>query len=265
MLPKSLSSTIIVTALAACSTDESTGPTTSDDATGSSEDATDDGSSVSATDTSGDGGSGDGDDTGPTGEVIPAGICPTPNPAFSAGCEPALPACAALDASVPAESFRGQFGSTSPDGECQSDWPQPWLATCTEPLAEGVPDLRGLWADEGHVERIEQCGNLIIIIGDNYTHGGFATGVPEDGVNDFRADNTCAQPISVALSFEGQALQFVQNGQVVVTRTLEIAPDGSDELVWRFGPGLAELARMRRFCSLSEVPPTASSGLPGGK
>jgi hypothetical protein len=189
--------------------------------------------------------------------------CPLQNPAFIAGCEPVIASCADDEGSVLAESFRGAFGSVSPDGVCQSEWPDPWLASCTEPIADGYPDLRGLWADEGHVERIEQCGNLIIIVGDNYTHGGYVTGIPEDGVNDFRADNTCAQPIQVALRFEGNALQFVQGENVVVTRTLETAPDGSDELVWRFGPLLTELARMRRYCSLGDVPATASSGLPG--
>jgi hypothetical protein len=195
---------------------------------------------------------------------VATAACPTPNESFSGGCEPVLSACVSEDASVFAESFRGTFGSIGPGGQCQSEWPDPWLATCTEPIADGLPDMRGLWADDGHVERIEQCGNLVIIVGDNYTHGGFATGVPEDGVNDVRADGSCEQPIQVALRFEGTALQFVQDGLVVVTRTLESAPDGSDELVWRFGPGLAELARMRRYCSLKDVPPTASSGLPGG-
>lgn len=188
--------------------------------------------------------------------------CPSPNPAFSAGCEPALPVCSSGIEAVLAASFRGTFGSVRSDGTCQDAWPEPWLSDCTEPLPEGVPDLRGLWADEGHVERVEQCGNLIIIVGDNYTHGGFATGVVEDGVNDFRADGTCSQPIQVALLYNGAALEFVQGGTVVVTRTLETAADGSDELVWRFGPALTELARMRRYCSLSEVPPTAVSGLP---
>lgn len=148
------------------------------------------------------------------------------------------------------------------DGSCQSEWPDLWLANCTEPLPPGVPELRGLWADEGHVERVEQCGNLVIIVGNNYTHGGYATGLVEDGVNDVRADGTGEQPIQLALRFVENALQFVVFDNIVVTRTLEPAADGADELVWCFGPGLFGAARMRRYCSLADIPPTAVSGLP---
>ncbi len=45
--------------------------------------------------------------------------------------------------------------------------PMPILAECTEPLAEGVVDMRGLWYGVsgwvGHVERIEQCGNRVVV------------------------------------------------------------------------------------------------------
>jgi len=186
-------------------------------------------------------------------------VCPTPNAAFSDGCEPVVAACG-QPAGRDAASYRGTFGSLNADGQCQSEWPAAWLADCTEPLPPGVPDLRGLWADEGHVERIEQCGNLVIIVGDNYTHGGYATGEVADGVDDFAADGTCTRRIEVALAYEGNALQFRVGSVVVVTRTLEVAADGEDELVWVFGSD--ERARMRRYCRLADVPPTAVSGLP---
>ena len=45
--------------------------------------------------------------------------------------------------------------------------PMPILAECTEPLAEGVVDMRGLWygvaGRVGHLERIEQCGNRVVV------------------------------------------------------------------------------------------------------
>jgi hypothetical protein len=186
--------------------------------------------------------------------------CPTPIPTLGPGCEPVVSACVPPEEAREAASYRGTFGSRAPEGTCQSDWPEPWLANCTEPLAPGVPDLRGLWADEGHVERVEQCGDLVILVGDNYTHGGFATGRVEDGVDDFRADGTCSVPIQVALSYEGQSLQFRTGGVVVVTRTLETSNDGADELVWVFAG--SERARMRRVCTLEDVPATAVSGLP---
>ena len=65
------------------------------------------------------------------------GQCPTSNDAFTPGCEPSVPACVSGAASMPAESYRGTFGSLQPDGSCQSDWPVPYLADCTEPLPEG--------------------------------------------------------------------------------------------------------------------------------
>ena len=43
----------------------------------------------------------------------------------------------------------------------------PILSECTEPLAEGVVDMRGLWLGHSdgveHLERIEQCGNRVVI------------------------------------------------------------------------------------------------------
>jgi hypothetical protein len=179
---------------------------------------------------------------------------PSPNAAFISGCEPIIPEGAGP--SVLAQSFRGSFGSLDSEGSCQYEWPEPYLATCTEPLAQEAPDLRGLWADPetGYTERIEQCGNLVIIVGPRFTHGGYATGDPADGVNDYVATGTCDRPISVALSYEHNSLLFQVAGNTVVTRSLEVTQQGKDELVWRFGPGLPETARMRRYCNLSVVP-----------
>ncbi len=189
--------------------------------------------------------------------------CPTDNDVFGLECEPAVPACEPGLEPRSAESHQGSFGSLGDDGGCQSEWPDPYLAECTEPLPDGIPDLRGLWADDGHVERVEQCGNVVIMVGDTYTHGGYATGLAEDGVNDFAGDGTCSSPISVALVYEANELQFRLGGESpIVTRSLEVAADGEDELVWRFGLGLPEVARMRRHCALEDVPATAGTGLP---
>ncbi len=186
---------------------------------------------------------------------------PTPNDAFIANCEPVLPG--PDEPERLAESFRGTFGSLSPDGICQSTWQDPVLSACTEPLADGIPDLRGLWSSQNHSERVEQCGNLVIISGSNYIHGGYATGRIGDGVNDFRAGSRCSTPIAVALIYEGNELQFNTAGLTPVIRRLEVAEDGVDELVWNVdiglfsgsgnSTGLVELARMRRVCNLSDL------------
>ena len=64
-----------------------------------------------------------------------------------------------------------------------SHFPLPILAECTEPLAEGADDIRGLWrAVSGrhseHIERIEQCGNRTVITTGGIIHdyGPNATG-----------------------------------------------------------------------------------------
>jgi hypothetical protein len=49
-----------------------------------------------------------------------------------------------------------------------TQYPQPILRDCTEPLPEGAQDLRGLWqsvspALTDHVERFEQCGDRVVI------------------------------------------------------------------------------------------------------
>ena len=51
-------------------------------------------------------------------------------------------------------------------------FPQPILRGCTEPLPEGASDLRGLWQQVGggHVERVEQCGNRVVVTSSGLIH-----------------------------------------------------------------------------------------------
>ncbi len=64
-----------------------------------------------------------------------------------------------------------------------SRWPMPVLADCREPLAPDAADLRGLWRSRSgepfHVERVEQCGDRVVVT---------AAGV----IHDFHADGTVA-------------------------------------------------------------------------
>ena len=69
----------------------------------------------------------------------------------------------------------------TPPGGYGARFPRPVLADCSEPLANGAPDLRGIWktlraerrgkpAPAGdriydYVERIEQCGDRIVDMG----------------------------------------------------------------------------------------------------
>jgi hypothetical protein len=136
----------------------------------------------------------------------------------------------------------------TPPGGYGDDMPPPVLAQCTEPLAEGAPDMRGLWRvvsverPEGvptpdpdpvlrHVERIEQCGNRVCITAGGVVHDMRADGTAEHGVNDVAAAN--GMSISVVCTFEHgvHTLRPVGLEGVEVTRRLD-----GEELVWSYGP-----------------------------
>jgi len=134
--------------------------------------------------------------------------------------------------------------------------PPPILARCTEPLAPGAPDLRGTWQTETlevggaiapadhplwrHVERIEQCGDRVVVTSTGVIHDMRADGTVEHGVNDVSAVSHV--PIRVVATFEDGALVLRPVGLAGIEVTRE--RDG-DRLVWRYGPGIA--VRMRRI------------------
>ena len=80
-------------------------------------------------------------------------------------------------------------------------FPAPVLARCTEPLAPGAPDLRGVWTGDNdgktHVERIQQCGDRVVIEGGGVTHDMRADGILAHGVDDIATGT--ARPIKVAI------------------------------------------------------------------
>ena len=135
----------------------------------------------------------------------------------------------------------------TPPGGYGDSMPPPVLSACTEPLAEGVPDMRGLWRvvsverAEGvptpdpdpvlkHVERIEQCGNRVCITAGGVIHDMRADGTAENGVNDVASAN--GMQISVACTFEHGVHTLRPVGiDVTVTRRLD-----GDQLVWTYGP-----------------------------
>ena len=87
--------------------------------------------------------------------------------------------------------------------------PMPILAECTEPLAEGVVDMRGLWLGVsgrvGHLERIEQCGNRVVVT---------AYGI----IHDFRVDGTLkngARDVGMVCNNFQSAIHFNDEGVMV--------------------------------------------------
>jgi hypothetical protein len=129
----------------------------------------------------------------------------------------------------------------TPPGGYKDRFPDPVLATCTDPIAEGAPDLRGLWrtlravqveqsssrllsiakfsfwkalgierdrvpvpADDRihvYVERIEQCGNRIVDIGGGTIADARADGTEQNGVHDVSAFDF-ETPIHAIASYE---------------------------------------------------------------
>lgn len=116
------------------------------------------------------------------------------------------------------------------------EFPPPVLTGCDEPLGMGVTDLRGVWRVykgrlKGHVERIEQAGNRVVITAGGVIHDMRADGSLERGVNDVAArDGT---RISVAARFEDGRLNLYPGGGKVAMVTRYLV---GDEMVWRYGP-----------------------------
>ncbi len=146
----------------------------------------------------------------------------------------------------------------TPGGGWHGEMPPPILARCAEPLAPGAPDLRGLWTAYavevegqpapdhpfiGHEQRIEQCGNRVVITAGRIIHDMRADGTLQNGVNDV-ADSDLSQKIQVAALFTGGRLDLHPfgvdpNKPALVTREIV---DG--KLVWHYGPFKVILRRV---------------------
>jgi hypothetical protein len=124
-------------------------------------------------------------------------------------------------------------------------FPEPVLAGCNEPLPEGITDLRGVWEVykgpmKGHVERIEQCGNRVVITGGYMIHDMRADGTLEHGVDD--TNEITGDEHHVAALFENGRLNLrPDNKFIAVSRWLE-----GDELIWIYGPFKNRLRRLKK-------------------
>ena len=126
--------------------------------------------------------------------------------------------------------------------------PMPVLNECREPLSAGTPDLRGLWIAEtgliGHIERIEQCGNRMVVT---------TAGV----IHDFRMDGTLkngARDIQSYCTNFASAIKVDAQGKVIfrlfdLFDTVSRHLDG-ETMVFTFVDGTE--TRMSRICYLPE-------------
>ena len=133
----------------------------------------------------------------------------------------------------------------TPEGGWHGAMPPPILGGCMEPLSEGAPDLRGTWKAvtverdgqllpdhplNRHVERIEQCGDRIVVTSEPIIHDMRADGTLANGVNDVAAANL--SPIRVAAVFKDGRLDlhpfgYEESRPALVTREIV---DG--HLIW---------------------------------
>ena len=132
----------------------------------------------------------------------------------------------------------------TPTGGYGDAFPAPVLAECTEPLVEGAPDLRGHWKVVevevdgvkdpnhpvlGHEQRIEQCGNRLVVTAAGIIHDMRCDGTEANGVHDV-AEFDKATPITVVASYENGVHVLRPVGiPIEVTRRRE-----GDEMVWQY-------------------------------
>ena len=129
-----------------------------------------------------------------------------------------------------------------------NEWPAPILAACTEPLPPEADDLRGLWqatqGQLGHIERIEQCGNRVVVSLHRVIHDFRTTGKLKDGANDINTRN-CTRVRATMTWDNEKVLNFKAVGLLtVVTRH----KTGKDSLAWTY-PG-EPISRLKRICHL---------------
>lgn len=146
-------------------------------------------------------------------------------------------------------------------------FPLPVLSECTEPLPEGVADIRGLWrgisGKTQHAERVEQCGERVVVTGSGIIHdlgpnatGGLTSNDTNGAVAFIIGDTEYCPRTTAGIFWEDEVLKFrvFGWGPVVVKRYLD-----ADQLVWEYADG--STTRLERLCAL---PPEHKNPKPRG-
>ena len=138
----------------------------------------------------------------------------------------------------------------TPAGGYGDTMPPPVLTECTEPLSDDAVDIRGMWqivgpenegedVPVGAVQRIEQCGNRMVITSGGVVHDMRVDGTFDNGVNDVAARDFVT-PVRVAAFWEdGVHVLRPEGVPVEVTRHLD-----GDQLIWRYVGFAARLDRL---------------------
>ncbi len=132
--------------------------------------------------------------------------------------------------------------------------PAPVLAACADPLVDGAPDLRGTWRTIevlvegepvpdhpalGHVQRIEQASDRVVVTGGGIIHDMRCDGTLERGVHDV-AEFDKTTPIHVAATFEDGVHVLRPQGMDIEVRRWR---DGA-HLMWQYLGFTARLERV---------------------
>lgn len=142
----------------------------------------------------------------------------------------------------------------TPTGGYGHTMPPPVLEGCTEPLVDGAPDLAGLWEVVevevggvldpahraiGHRQRIEQCGDRLVVTAGGVVHDMRCDGTVERGVHDV-AEIDKATPITVVATYEDGVHVLRPVGiPIEVTRRRD-----GDHMIWTYLGFTARLARV---------------------
>ena len=121
--------------------------------------------------------------------------------------------------------------------------PMPILADCTEPLTEEVVDMRGLWhgisGRIGHLERIEQCGNRVVVTAYHTIHDFRVDGTLRNGARDIGA---VCNNFNSAIHFDDGVMVFrLFDFFDAVTRRMN-----GEEMIFTFIDGIE--TRTERIC-----------------
>jgi len=133
----------------------------------------------------------------------------------------------------------------TPPGGYGNTFPAPILVSCTEPLVNGAPDLRGIWkairVERGgelvpesdrlynYVERIEQCGNRIVDMGGGTIADGRADGTPANAIHDVLVFDY-KTPIHVIVTYEDGTTYVLQ--PMLVSVLARILPSVNIPWTW---------------------------------
>jgi len=144
----------------------------------------------------------------------------------------------------------------TPPGGWHGEMPPAVLDACTEPLVEGAPELRGTWrtiaaerdgatVPEGdrvydHVQRIEQCGDRIVVTAGGVVHDMRADGTEANGVHDVAEFDFTTEITVVATYEDGVHVLRPVGFPIEVTRHLD-----GDQLIWNYLGSRVTLERVR--------------------